>query len=144
MEPFFSKLSPIPSPTLAFNKGNEGNDEFKSYAKLSRKLTRSFRRRLSSKGKTGHRYSTSDVLDDRGRTTSPPLFQDDSAVGKTTEKADFVATLGRTEHGGKVKKGILRKIARNNSFRRKSDTSLNRNKSKKSMEMDGRIGSHDG
>ena len=135
-----SKLSPIPSPTLVFNKGNEGNDEFKSNAKLSGKLTRSFRRRLSSKGKPGHRYSTSDVLDDRGRTTSPPLFQDDSAVGKTTEKA----TLGRTEHGGKVKKGILRKIARNNSFRRKSDTSLNRNKSKKSMEMDGRIGSHDG
>lgn len=139
-----SKLSPIPSPTLAFNKGNEGSDEFKSNAKLSRKLTRSFRRRLSSKGKPGHRYSTSDVLDDRGRTTSPPLFQDDLAVWKTTEKADFVATLGRTEHGGKVKKGILRKIARNNSFRRKSDTSLNRNKSKKSMEMDGRIGSHDG
>lgn len=143
VEPFLSKLSPIPSPTLVFNKENEGNDEFKSNAKLSRKLTRSFRRRLSSKGKPGHRYSTSDVLDDRGRTTSPPLFQDDSAVGKTTEKADFVATLGRTEHGGKVKKGILRKIARNNSFRRKSDTSLNRNKSKKSMEMDGRIGSHD-
>lgn len=138
-----SKLSPIPSPTLIFNKGNEGGDDFKSNPRLSRRLTSSFRKRLSSKMKPGHRYSTSDVLDDRGRTTSPPLFQDDLAFGKTTEKADFAATLSRTEYGGKVKKGLFRKIAPRNSFRRKSDSSLNRNNAKKPVELDGRIGSSD-
>ena len=82
-------------------------------------------------------------MDDR-RSRTPPLVQDDLAVAKTGEKADFAATLGRTDYGGKVKKGFLRKIGRNNSFRRKSDSSLNRNVTKKPSEMDGGTGSHEG
>lgn len=65
-------------------------------------------------------------------------------VGKIMEKVDFVVIFGCIEYGGKVKKGIFCKIVCNNLFRRKLDISLNRNKLKKFMEMDGRIGLYDG
>lgn len=144
MKSAFSKLSPIPSPTLSNHEADEQDDELKSNtARFSRKLTSSIRRRLSSKAKAGQRFSTSDVLDDR-RPTSPPQVKDDLAVMGTGVNSNFTASLGRTEYGGKVKKGFLRKIARNNSFRRKSDSNINKNAARKSTEMDGRIGSHEG
>ena len=43
-----------------------------------------------------------------------------------------------------MKKGFLRKIARNNSLRRKSDSNLNKAAAKKSVELDGGAASHEG
>ena len=139
--PSFSKLSPIPSPTLS-SESDKQNDELKSNSRFSRKLTSSIRRRLSSKSKPGQRFSASDVLDDR-RPTSTLLVADDLAVMRPGEKSSSTVSLGRAEYGGKAKKGFLRKIARNNSFRRKSDSHLNKNVIKK-PEMYGNTGSHEG
>lgn len=140
--PTFSKLSPIPSPTLS-GEADEQNDELKSNARFSRKLTSSIRRRLSSKAKPGQRFSASDVLDER-RPTSSLLVENDLAVMRPGEKSNSTVSLGRVEYGGKVKKGFLRKIARNNSFRRKSDSNLNKTVVKKSTEMDGSTDSQEG
>ncbi|KAJ7385784.1 hypothetical protein OS493_013818 [Desmophyllum pertusum] len=145
LRPAFSKLSPIPpSPTLLSNgEADELSDELKpNTTTFSRKLTSSIRRRLSTKAKTGQRFSASDVLDDR-RPRSPPLVKDDLVVMRAEEKSNYTASLGRTEHSGKVKKGFLRKSGRNNSFRRKSDSNLNKNVVKKANEMDGGAGSHE-
>ena len=140
--PPFSKLSPIPSPTLAKNEAVEQDDEHKPN-RFSRKLTSSIRRRLSWKAKAGQRFSASDVLDDR-RPTPHLQVKDDLAVVRPGVNSNFTQTLGRTEHGGKVKKGFLRKIARNNSMRRRSDSNLNKNITKRPSELDGGTGSHEG
>ena len=57
---------------------------------------------------------------------------DDIHLLRTGVKSNFPGSLHRTECGGKVKKGFLRKIARNNSFRRRSDSNLNKTAAKKS------------
>lgn len=140
--PSFSKLSPIPSPTLS-SEFDKQSDELKSNARFSQKLTSSIRRRLSSRAKPGQRFSASDVLDER-RPKSSLFVEDVLAVMRAGEKSNSTVSLGRAEYGGKVKKGFLRKIARNNSFRRKSDSHLNKTSVKKPTEMDGNTGSHEG
>ena len=82
-------------------------------------------------------------MDDR-RPTSSLLVENDLAVMRPGEKSTSTVSLGRAEYGGKVKKGFLRKIARNNSFRRKSDSYVNKTFVKKPTEMDGNTGSHEG
>ena len=71
-------------------------------------------------------------------------MEDDLAVLRPGEKSNSTVSLGRAEYGGKVKKGFLRKIGRNNSFRRKSDSHLNKIVVKKPTELDGNTGSHEG
>lgn len=135
----FSKLSPIPSPTTPTAESAEDIPDELKPSTFSRKLTSSIRRRLSSKAKSGQRFSASDVLDDRS-TRPPPSSVDDMAFGKP----NFPGSLHRGEYGGKVKKGFLRKIARNNSIRRRSDSNLNRTAAKKSGDLHGGAASHEG
>ena len=132
----YSDLSPIHSPALPTTKSAEDLASELKAPTFSRKLTSSIRRRLSSKAKAGQRFSASDVLDDR-ITRSP---SDDVEY----LKSNFPGSLNRGEYGGKVKKGFLRKIARNNSFRRRSDSHLNKIAAAKKSDLDGGTASHEG
>ena len=71
-------------------------------------------------------------------------MEDDLAIMRPGEKSNSTLSLARAEYGGKVKRGFFGKIARNNSFRRKSDSNLNKTAVKKPTEMDGKLGSHEG
>lgn len=133
----YSDLSPIHSPTLPTTKSAEDIESELKAPTFSRKLTSSIRRRLSSKAKAGQRFSASDVLDDR-------------IAGSPSDdveylKPNFPGSLNRGgEYGGKVKKGFLRKIARNNSFRRRSDSHLNKLAAAKKSDLDGGAASNEG
>ena len=128
----YSELSPIHSPTSPTTEDHPSDIKA---ATFSRKFTSSIRRRLSSKGKAGQRFSASDVLDDRSSRSPPNEVE--------YVKSAFPGTLNRVEHGGKMKKGFLRKIARSNSLRRRSDSNLNKMTVKKT-DMDGSSASHEG
>lgn len=126
----YSELSPIHSPTSP-----NSTDSLKAPT-FSRKITSSIRRRLSSRAKPGQRLSASDVLDDRSA-RSPP-------IEVNSVESPFRGTLNQGDYaGGKVKKGFLRKIGKSNSFRRKSDSNLNKF-SVKRTDMDGPGRSHEG
>lgn len=127
----YSELSPIHSPTSPTTEDHPSDIKA---ATFSRKFTSSIRRRLSSKGKAGQRFSASDVLDDRSSRSPPNEVE--------YVKSAFPGTLNRVEHGGKMKKGFLRKIARSNSLRRRSDSNLNKMTVKKT-DMDGSSASHE-
>ena len=132
----YSELSPIHSPTSP-NSTSSGDlpDNLKAPT-FSRKITSSIRRRLSSRAKSGQRLSASDVLDDRSP-RSPPI---EVNFGEPS----FPGTLNRGDYaGGKVKRGFLRKIGKSNSFRRKSDSNLNKFSVKRS-DMDGPARSPEG
>lgn len=125
----YSELSPIHSPKSP-NSTSSGDlpDNLKAPT-FSRKITSSIRRRLSSRAKSGQRLSASDVLDDRSP-KSPPI---EVNFGEPS----FPGTLNRGDYAvGKVKRGFLRKIGKSNSFRRKSDSNLNKFSVKRS-DMDG-------
>lgn len=138
----YSDLSPIPSPTAPNSKSAEDLSNELKAPNFSRKLTSSIRRRLSSKGKSGQRHSTSDVLDDR-ITRSHRSAMDDMEFLPTGVKS-MPSTLHRSEYGGKVKKGLFSKIGRSNSLRRRSDSNLHKITGKKSADLSVGSTSHDG
>lgn len=125
----YSELSPIHSPTTPTDTPSDLKPPT-----FSRKVRSSIRRRLSSKAKSGQRYSASDVLDDHSSRSPPEEVE--------YVKSNFPGSLNRGEYGGKVKKGFLRKIGRNNSLRRRSDSNLNKITWKKS-DLDGAVASHE-
>lgn len=138
----YSDLSPIPSPTAPNSKSVEDLSNELKTSNFSRKLTSSIRRRLSSKGKSGQRHSTSDVLDDRITRSHQSAMDDMQFLG--TGVKSMPSTLHRPEYGGKVKKGLFSKIGRSNSLRRRSDSNLHKITEKKSADLSVGSTSHDG
>lgn len=138
----FTHLSPIPSPTAPNSKSVEDLSQELKAQNFSRKFTSSIRRRLSSKGKSGQRHSTSDVLDDRIIRSHRSDMDDMEFLG--TGVKSMPSSLHRSEYGGKVKKGLFSKIGRNNSLRRRSDSNLHKTTGKKSADLSVGSASHDG